>query len=68
MEEVIEACKKSQAHAFIRRLPDGYNSGIREGSNFSQGSAIIAIARAILTNPSILILDEATSNVDTRTK
>lgn len=70
MEEVIEACKKSQAHAFIRRLPDGYNSEVlEEGSNFSQGQRqLIAIARAILANPSILILDEATSNVDTRTE
>lgn len=70
VEEVIEACKKSQAHAFIRRLPDGYNSEVlEEGSNFSQGQRqLIAIARAILANPSILILDEATSNVDTRTE
>lgn len=70
MEEVIDACKKSQAHSFIRRLPDGYNSLVlEEGSNFSQGQRqLIAIARAVLTDPKILILDEATSNVDTRTE
>ncbi len=70
MEEVIYACKKSQAHSFIRRLPDGYNSLVlEEGSNFSQGQRqLIAIARAVLTDPKILILDEATSNVDTRTE
>ncbi len=70
LEEVIEACKKSQAHSFIRRLPDGYYSLVEEeGSNFSQGQRqLIAIARAILANHEILIMDEATSNVDTRTE
>lgn len=70
LDEVISACKRSQAHAFIRRLPDGYDSEVLdEGSNFSQGQRqLIAIARAILANPKILILDEATSSVDTRTE
>ncbi|MDD2518899.1 MAG: ABC transporter ATP-binding protein [Bacilli bacterium] len=70
LEEVIEACKKSQAHSFIRRLPDGYYSEVEEeGSNFSQGQRqLISIARAILADHEILILDEATSNVDTRTE
>ncbi len=70
IEEVIEACKKSQAHSFIRRLPNGYDSFVEEeGSNFSQGQRqLIAIARALLSNHDILILDEATSNVDTRTE
>ena len=70
MEEVIEASKKAEAHSFIHRLPDSYNSFIEEeGNNLSQGQRqLIAIARAILSNPSILILDEATSSVDTRTE
>lgn len=70
LEEVIEACKKSQAHSFIRRLPDGYYSEVEEeGSNFSQGQRqLLSIARAILADHEILILDEATSNVDTRTE
>lgn len=70
LEEVIEACKKAQVHSFIRRLPEGYYSHVEEeGSNFSQGQRqLIAIARAILADHEILILDEATSNVDTRTE
>lgn len=69
-EQVIEASKKAQAHQFIHRLPDGYDSLVEEeGSNFSEGERqLIAIARAILADPDILILDEATSNVDTRTE
>lgn len=69
-EEVVEAAKKAQAHQFIHRLPDGYHSLVEEeGSNFSEGERqLIAIARAILADPDILILDEATSNVDTRTE
>ncbi len=68
--EVIEASKKAQAHQFIHRLPNGYDSIVEEeGSNFSEGERqLIAIARAILADPDILILDEATSNVDTRTE
>ncbi len=69
-EEIIAASKKAQAHSFIHRLPDGYDSFVEEeGSNFSQGQRqLISIARAILADPEILILDEATSNVDTRTE
>lgn len=69
-EEIIAASKKAQAHSFIHRLPNGYDSLVEEeGSNFSQGQRqLISIARAILADPEILILDEATSNVDTRTE
>lgn len=69
-EEVEEASRLANAHYFIHRLPEGYDTVIAEdGSNFSQGQRqMIAIARAILTNPAILILDEATSSVDTRTE
>jgi len=69
-EEIILACQISNADEFIKRLPDGYNTYIAEGgSNLSQGQRqLLAIARAVLKDPSILILDEATSNVDTRTE
>ena len=69
-EEVIEAAKLANAHQFIHRLPDGYNTILAErGSNFSQGQRqLLAIARAVLADPGILILDEATSSVDTRTE
>ena len=69
-EEVIEAAKLANAHQFIHRLPDGYKTMLTErGSNFSQGQRqLLAIARAILADPGILILDEATSSVDTRTE
>lgn len=67
-EEVIEAAKLADAHSFIKRLPDGYNTVLNEdASNISKGQAqLINIARVILKNPEILVLDEATSNVDTR--
>ena len=70
MDEIIEASKQAQAHSFIHRLPNGYDTMIEEeGLNFSQGERqLISIARAILSNPEILILDEATSNVDTKTE
>ncbi|MBN2534700.1 MAG: ABC transporter ATP-binding protein [Spirochaetales bacterium] len=69
-DEVIEAAKASRADHFIRHLPDGYMTILSEdGQNLSQGQRqLVTIARAILANPSILILDEATSNVDTRTE
>jgi ATP-binding cassette subfamily B multidrug efflux pump len=69
-EEVIEAARLANADVFIRRLPQGYQTPLTErGNNLSQGQRqLLAIARAILANPEILILDEATSNVDTRTE
>ena len=69
-EDVIEAAKSAHAHRFIKTLPDGYNMIINEeANNISQGQKqLITIARAILSNPKILILDEATSSVDTRTE
>jgi ATP-binding cassette subfamily B protein len=69
-EEIFEAAKLANAHEFIRRLPDGYDTVLSDGGgNLSQGQRqMLAISRAILANPSILILDEATSSVDTRTE
>jgi len=69
-EEVIAAARLANADQFIRRLPQGYQTKISErGGNLSQGQRqLLSIARAILANPRILILDEATSNVDTRTE
>jgi ATP-binding cassette subfamily B multidrug efflux pump len=69
-EEVVEAARLANADDFISRLPEGYQTPLTErGSNLSQGQRqLIAIARAILANPRILILDEATSSVDTRTE
>jgi ATP-binding cassette subfamily B multidrug efflux pump len=68
--EVIEAATLAKADAFIRRLPEGYKTDIGErGHNLSQGQRqLLSIARAILADPRILILDEATSSVDTRTE
>ena len=67
-EEIIEAAKLADAHSFIKRLPNGYDTIISEDAgNISKGQAqLINIARVILNNPQILVLDEATSNVDTR--
>ena len=69
-EEVMAAAKMANADTFIHRLPHSYQTVLTErGSNLSQGQRqLLAIARAILANPDILILDEATSNVDTRTE
>ena len=70
MEEVKAAAKIANADSFIERLPDGYNTMLSEsGSNLSGGQRqLLAIARAVLADPKILILDEATSSVDTRTE
>jgi ATP-binding cassette subfamily B protein len=70
LDEVIQAADNAKAHHFVRTLPDGYAMVINEeGSNISQGQKqLLTIARAFLSNPSILILDEATSSVDTRTE
>jgi len=69
-EEVIEAAKAAHVDHFVRTLPDGYNMVINEETtNISQGQMqLMTIARAILADPRILILDEATSSVDTRTE
>ena len=70
VEEVYHAAKMARADAFIRELPDGYQTVLDESaSNISQGQRqLLTIARAFLANPEILILDEATSSVDTRTE
>lgn len=69
-DEVISAAKAAYAHSFIRRMPNGYNTVISEGGgNLSQGQKqLLCIARAMLTNPAVLILDEATSSIDTLTE
>lgn len=69
-EEMIAAAQTAHARRFIERLPEGYDTVLAEsGSNLSQGQRqLLAIARAVLADPKILILDEATSNVDTRTE
>ena len=69
-EEIEAAAKAAHAHSFIRRLPDGYNPVIKEnGSNLSAGQRqLLCIARAMLSLPQMLILDEATSSIDTRTE
>lgn len=69
-EEIVEAAKKARAHSFICRLPQGYDTLITEdGGNISQGQRqLLCIARVMLRRPPILILDEATSSIDTRTE
>jgi len=69
-EEVMQAARAAHAHHFIKTLPDGYNTVLNEeASNISQGQKqLLTIARAILANPTIMILDEATSSVDSRTE
>lgn len=70
MEKVIEAAKLANAHSFIKRLPQGYDTMLSgDGANLSQGQRqLLAIARAAIANPPVLILDEATSSIDTRTE
>ncbi|MBD3108784.1 ABC transporter ATP-binding protein [Bacillus sp. AGMB 02131] len=69
-EEIVEAAKQANAHSFIELMPDGYDTILSNGGNsLSQGQKqLISIARAMLAKPSILILDEATSNIDTITE
>ena len=69
-EQIYEAAKVANAHQFISRLPDGYDTYLSaDGANLSQGQRqLIAIARAAVANPPVLILDEATSSIDTRTE
>ncbi len=69
-EECIAAAKLANAHSFIKRLPEGYNTMLRgDGGNLSQGQRqLLAIARAAVADPPVLILDEATSSIDTRTE
>ena len=69
-EEVVEAAKIANAHSFISRLPNGYQTEIQgDGGNLSQGQRqLLSIARAAVADPAILILDEATSSIDTRTE
>ena len=70
MDEIVEAAKAAHAHSFIRRLPQGYDTVITEnGGNISQGQKqLLCIARVMLCLPPMLILDEATSSIDTRTE
>lgn len=69
-EQIVEAAKIANAHSFISNLPDGYNTMLTgDGSNLSQGQRqLISIARAAVADPPVLILDEATSSIDTRTE
>lgn len=68
-EEIVEAAKKAHAHGFIKRLPKGYDTVISENGGLSQGQKqLLCIARLMLTDPPMLILDEATSSIDTRTE
>ncbi len=69
LDEVVEAAKAAHAHGFIRRLPQGYDTVISDGGDLSQGQKqLLSIARVMLTLPPMLILDEATSSIDTRTE
>src|SRR5699024_5509537 len=68
--DIMNAAKRSNAHGFIKRLPNGYDTMLdQDGSSISQGQKqLLTIARAMIAEPSILILDEATSNIDTITE
>ena len=69
MEEIIEACKKAHCHSFIKRLPNGYDTILSDEGSLSVGQKqLLCIARIMLCLPPILILDEATSSIDTRTE
>ena len=70
LEKVMEAAKHAHAHSFIKRMPNGYDTVISEGGgNISQGQKqLLCIARVMLMHPAMLILDEATSSIDTRTE
>ena len=69
-EEVMDAAKTASAHSFIMRLENGYETGLEgDGANLSQGQRqLISIARAAVADPPVMILDEATSSIDTRTE
>ncbi|MEM8747092.1 MAG: ABC transporter ATP-binding protein [Actinomycetota bacterium] len=68
-DECVEAAKQANAHEFIQRLPDGYDTVLERGESLSQGQRqLLTIARAIVADPDVLVLDEATSSVDTRTE
>jgi ATP-binding cassette subfamily B protein len=69
-EEIIESAKKAHSHSFIKRLPNGYDTVIGEdGGSLSQGQKqLLCITRLMLCKPPMLILDEATSSIDTRTE
>src|SRR5699024_11978967 len=69
-EDIMNAAKRYNAHGFIKRLPNGYDTMLdQDGSSISQGQKqLLTIARAMIAEPSILILDEATSNIDTITE
>ena len=69
-EEIVEAAKAAHAHSFIRRMPEGYDTIIEgDGGNLSEGQKqLLCIARVMLILPPMLILDEATSSIDTRTE
>ena len=69
LDEIITACKKTHAHSFIKRLPEGYDTIINDEGNLSAGQKqLLCISRVMLTLPPMLILDEATSSIDTRTE
>ena len=68
-EEMIAAAKAAHSHSFIKRLPNGYDTVISDNGGLSQGQKqLLCVARIMLTTPSMLILDEATSSIDTRTE